>query len=73
MRRTFLLYSAGYSKEMDLYSASPDVVAPIPFRAMPRYPYAWPVRYPHDADLDRFHTRLVGRPFPVLSARPTER
>ena len=73
MRRTFLLYSAGYSKEMDLYSASPDVVTPIPFRAMPRYPYAWPVRYPHDADLDRFHTRLVGRSFPALSVRPTER
>ena len=73
MRRTFLLYSVGYSKEMDLYSASPDVVPPIPFRAMPRYPYAWPVHYPHDADLDRFHTRLVGRPFPALNVRPAER
>ena len=30
MRRTFLLYASGYSKEMDLYSASPDVVAPVP-------------------------------------------
>jgi hypothetical protein len=73
MRRTFLLYSVGYSKEMDLYSASPDAVPPIPFRAMPRYPYAWPVHYPHDADLDRFHTRLVGRSFPALNERPTER
>ena len=73
MRRTFLLYSAGYSKEMDLYSASPDVVPPIPFRAMPRYPYVWPVHYPHDADLDGFHTRVVGRSFPALNVREKER
>ena len=38
MRRTFLLYSVGFSKEMDLHSASPDVVQPIPFRAMRTYP-----------------------------------
>jgi hypothetical protein len=73
MRRTFLLYASGYSKEMDLHSASPDAVAPIPFRAMPHYPYAWPVRYPHEADLDRFHTRTVGRAVPALLMRPTER
>jgi Flp pilus assembly protein TadD len=73
MRRTFLLYASGYSKEMDLHSASPDAVAPIPFRAMPHYPYAWPVRYPHDADLSRFHTRVLGRAVPALLTRPTER
>jgi Tfp pilus assembly protein PilF len=73
MRRTFLLYASGYSKEMDLHSASPDAVAPIPFRAMPHYPYAWPARYPHDADLDRLHTRLVRRALPALLTRPTER
>ncbi len=68
MRRTFLLYASGYSKEMDLYSASPDVAWPIPFRAMPRYPYAPPSAYPHDADFDRFHTRHVGRALPALTA-----
>ena len=73
MRRTFFLYASGYSKEMDLHSASPDAVAPIPFRAMPHYPYAWPVRYPHDADLDRLRTRLVRRALPALLTRPTER
>jgi Tfp pilus assembly protein PilF len=73
MRRTFLLYASGYSKEMDLHSASPDAVAPIPFRAMAHYPYAWPSRYPHDADLERFHTRLVRRALPALVMRPTER
>jgi tetratricopeptide (TPR) repeat protein len=73
MRRTFLLYASGYSKEMDLHSASPDAVAPIPFRAMPHYPYAWPVRYPHDADMNQFHTRVIGRAVPALLTSPTER
>jgi hypothetical protein len=67
MRRTFLLYASGYSKEMDLHSASPDVATPIPFRAMSRYPYASSARYPQDADLDRFHTRHVGRALPLFA------
>ena len=70
MRRTFLLYASGYSKEMDLHSASPDAVVPIPFRAMPHYPYAWPARYPYEADIDRLHTRLVRRTLPALLTRP---
>ena len=61
MRRTYLLHTVGYSKEMDLNSASPDQAAPIPFRAMSRYPYVWPERYPHVDDLDRFHTRVISR------------
>ena len=61
LRRTYLLYTVGYSKEMDFHSASPDEAAPIPFRAMRRYPYTAPERYPHDADLERFHTRRVRR------------
>jgi hypothetical protein len=72
MRRTFLLYASGYSKEMDLHSASPDVAMPIPFRAMPRYPYASSVRYPQDADFDRFHTRHVGRALVTLAAPSME-
>jgi hypothetical protein len=36
--RTFLLYADGYSKEMDLHSASPDRVEPMPFRSMRGYP-----------------------------------
>jgi tetratricopeptide (TPR) repeat protein len=65
-RRTFLLYSVGYSKEMDLNSASPDAVLPIPFRAMTHYPYASLDQYPHPADLERFHTRVVPRSVPSL-------
>jgi hypothetical protein len=65
-RRTFLLYSVGFSKEMDLHSASPDVVGPIPFRAMRTYPFTWPDRYPHPQDLETFHTRTVPRSIPAL-------
>jgi hypothetical protein len=67
-RRTFLLHSVGFSKEMNLHSASPDLAAPVPFRRMRRYPYVWPERYPHDDDLERFHTRIVTRSIPPLDA-----
>ena len=38
--RTFLLYADGFSKEMDLQSASPDAVGPLPFHGMRAYPPA---------------------------------
>ena len=64
--RTFLLRGDGFSKEMDLHSASPDVVLPLPFHGMKRYPYA-------DADVppsvrrvleeaETWNTRTVVRP-----------
>jgi hypothetical protein len=65
-RRTFLLYAVGFSKEMDLHSATPDVVGPLPFRAMTGYPYGWPERYPHEDDNATFHTRIVSRSIPQL-------
>jgi Flp pilus assembly protein TadD len=37
--RTFLLLGHGYSKEMDVNSASPDAVEPLPWNGMPSYPY----------------------------------
>ena len=62
--RTFLLYADGYSKEMDINSASPHDVGPLPFHAMTRYPY------PDDGTLSatrqrtsdylaRYNTRVV--------------
>lgn len=68
--RTFLLYAGGYSKEMDINSASPDVVAPLPFHGMSRYPYKWPEAYPqtprHARDFDQYHTRPILRSLPLL-------
>jgi tetratricopeptide (TPR) repeat protein len=61
--RTFLLYSDGFSKEMDINSASPDQVGPLPFHGMSKYPYSAPESYPltpaRRAYMERYNTRLV--------------
>lgn len=66
--RTFLLYSDGFSKEMDINSASPDQVAPLPFHGMSRYPYAWPEHYPlteaRQRYIEKYNTRVVTSPVP---------
>jgi tetratricopeptide (TPR) repeat protein len=70
--RTFLLYADGFSKEMDINSASPYEVAPLPFHGMRRYPYTSPESYPQDAAhleyLERYNTRVVAAPLPGLWA-----
>ncbi len=69
-RRTFLLFGDGFSKEMDINSASPDRVEPLPFHAMTRYPYASPERYPDTPSArryrSRYNTRTVVAPLPPL-------
>jgi Tfp pilus assembly protein PilF len=62
-RRTYLLHSDGFSKEMDIHSATPDVLGPLPFHGMTRYPYLAPEAYPMTAEraalIDRYNTRVV--------------
>ena len=64
--RTFMLYADGFSKEMDINSASPDQVGPLPFHGMSRYPYVWPERYPLTKErmeyLEKYNTRIVTSP-----------
>jgi tetratricopeptide (TPR) repeat protein len=71
-RRAFLLYAHGYSKEMDIGSASPHHVEPLPFRGMRGYPYAEDQRYPaseaHREYRDRYNTRVVSRPLPPIES-----
>ena len=60
-RRTFLLYVDGYSKEMDINSASPDSVEPMPFHGMTKYPYGPSEHYPNREVAGKYNTRVVSR------------
>jgi hypothetical protein len=68
--RTYLLRGDGYSKEMDVNSASPDTVEPLPFHGMSRYPYPATEHYPetpeHQAYREQFNTRRITRAIPKL-------
>jgi hypothetical protein len=64
--RTFLVHGDGFSKEMDINSASPDVVLPLPYHGMKAYPYAEqdaPARVRAAAQkAEQWNSRLVVRP-----------
>jgi hypothetical protein len=64
--RTFLLDSHGFSKEMDINSASPDIVLPLPYEGMKSYPYAEadvpPAVRRAAQQAEAWNTRLVVRP-----------
>jgi hypothetical protein len=71
--RTFLLLADGFSKEMDVNSASPDIVDPLPFHRMSRYPYGPVERYPEGpaylAYRARYNTRRVLKMVPFLTSK----
>jgi hypothetical protein len=77
LARTFLLHGVGYSKEMDINSASPDVVLPLPYDGMKRYPYAEheaPARVrAAQAKAEAWNTRLVARPIVPLELWAADR
>jgi tetratricopeptide (TPR) repeat protein len=70
--RTFLLVADGFSKEMDINSATPDSLGPIPFHGMTRYPYAAPERFPMTERIARlreqYDTRVVVAPVASLDS-----
>ena len=48
--RSFILHTDGYCKDMDLYTAEPDTVEPLPFHAMSAYPPPAGEAYPDTAE-----------------------
>ena len=70
--RTYLLRADGYSKEMDINSAIPDTVEPLPFHRMTGYPYGKDERYPDTAEhreyRETYNTRVIVRSIPLLEA-----
>jgi hypothetical protein len=68
--RTFLLRGDGFSKEMDVNSASPDRVEPLPFHGMSQYPYKPPAHYPdspaHRMYRAQYNTRRASSALPSL-------
>ena len=71
-KRTFLLYADGFSKEMNIRSATPDSLGPLPFHGMSRYPYGPDEHYPdddaHRAYAAAYNTRIVTRVIPSIDA-----
>jgi len=65
-RRSFILKTDSFCKDMDLYSAYPDTVEPLPFHSMSTYPYGADEKYPDDERRReyrrRFNTRRIGNP-----------
>lgn len=47
-RRDFLAYADGFGKDMDIHSARPETIEPLPFHGMSAYPYPETERYPTD-------------------------
>jgi len=62
--RDYFLYADGFAKDMDFYESLSDTVEPLPFHAMPQYPYPPGVRYPTLSEYLRYrltsNTRYIG-------------
>lgn len=62
-KRDYLIYSEGWVKDGDLNTAYGQTVAPLPFHAMPSYPYGENIMYPkdkaHKKYQEEYNTRKV--------------
>jgi hypothetical protein len=64
-KRTFLVYADGFGKDMDLNSARPNTVEPLPFHGMSAYPYPPGEHYPdtekHRLYRETYNSRHIER------------
>lgn len=69
-QRTFLVHADGFGKDMDVNSARPDRVDPLPHHAMKDYPWGREDAYPMTEEmvdyLITYNTRVVTRSVPSL-------
>jgi hypothetical protein len=61
-RRDFLLLVDGWAKDGDANTAYAQSVEPLPYHAMPQYPYAAPNAYPKDGEHTRYREHYNVRP-----------
>jgi hypothetical protein len=59
--RSFLLKTDSYCKDMDLYTAFPERVEPLPFHGMSGYPYGANEKYPDNETTRRYREQYNTR------------
>ncbi|MBO0720350.1 MAG: CRTAC1 family protein, partial [Blastocatellia bacterium] len=64
-KRTYLVFTDGFGKDMDINSARPDTIGELPFHGMKSYPYSgsdsYPINKNHEEYLNNYNTRTVNK------------
>ena len=68
--RTFILKTDSFCKDMDLYTAHPDSVEPLPFHAMSGYPYGPDEHYPESTKTRQYRRQYNTRQVRVGAGQP---